>query len=65
MHYFYRVRKFNTNNLSETIPYSKRDELTYPPEQNINRMNLKGEKILYTSINPMAESRLEKIRYCS
>lgn len=63
LHNFYRVRKFNADNLNEIIPYAKRDELIYPPEQDINRMNLKGEKILYTSINPMtamAESRLEE-----
>ena len=66
LHYFYRVRKFNTDNPNEIKPYLKRDELIYPPKQNINRMNLEGEKILYTSINPMTammESRLEEEDY--
>lgn len=63
LHYFYRVRKFNTNDVNKITPYSNRSKLIYPSDQNINRMNLKGEKILYTSINPMtamAESRLEE-----
>lgn len=66
LHYFYRVRKFNTDNQSEIKPYLKRDELIYPPKQNINRMNLEGDKILYTSINPMtamAEARLKEGDY--
>lgn len=66
LHYFYRVRKFNTDNFNEIIPYSNRNELIYPSDQDINRMNLKGEKILYTSINPitaMAESRLKEGDY--
>lgn len=63
VYHFYRVRKFNSNNPNEVIPYSKRDDLIYPPKQDINRMNLEGGKILYTSINPMtamAEARLKE-----
>lgn len=66
LYYFYRVRKFDNDSRGKVAPYSKREELIYPPKQNINRMNLKGEKILYTSINPMtaiAESRLEEGDY--
>jgi hypothetical protein len=64
IHYFYRVRKIDKS--KDDFPFNNRGDLIYPKDQDINRMNLKGEQILYTSINPMtamAEAKLEEGDY--